>query len=108
MLALMALALVLAPLHGHEGTSGDLIDRGSVVSAPDAGSPTPESPPDQPDHKAEPCSVCLGIKLVAVPQQVIMLVTPLICYLTFPPFHANSSIVAVSVNLFRPPIRIAA
>lgn len=108
MLVLLALALLLAPFHGHGSGDGTAADHGSRVIALDAGGPTPEPQPEHPDHKSGPCGACMVIKHSVPPRISDALVIPVVGGLRFWPLARDSAVAAAPTDLFRPPIRAAA
>lgn len=105
-LALVALALLLAPLHNHESTAGDTVALATAVMLDSSGS-TPDPQPDNGDHKYSPCPVCLLLKQVAsidgfaLPEKTFGSIDR-----PRPKTEAMPS--AMITDLFRPPIAAAA
>lgn len=64
-MALVALALLLAPMHDHDSAAGDGSASVAVHTLDQSGS-APEPYPENGDHKPSPCHVCLLLKQVTV------------------------------------------
>lgn len=103
-LALFALALSLAPIHGHGPQGGDFGER--VILSLDVYDHSPEPTPDHPDQKSGQCSACLTFKQFAMPAHTSSLTMSAVVGLLWWPARISGDVAESSANLFRPPIRV--
>ncbi|MFM9937865.1 MAG: DUF2946 family protein [Hyphomicrobiaceae bacterium] len=104
-MALVTLALLLAPMHSHDSATGDGSTSVAVYALDHSGS-APEPQPDGSDHKPSPCPLCLLLKQVAViggldwPE-------PIFGSIDRPRQPTDAAPAPLIADLFRPPIVIA-
>ena len=104
-MALVALALLLAPMHGHESSAGDGSTSVAVHALDQSGS-APEPQPENGDHKPSPCPVCLLLKQVTVVGDLDW-PEPIFGAIDRPLQPTDAAPSPLIADLFRPPIASA-
>lgn len=105
-MALVALALLLVPMHRHDSAAGDGSPAVAVHALDQSGSSSGPQP-DGSDHKPSPCPVCLLLKQVTVIGSLDW-PEPLFGSIDRPSEPADAAPSPLIADLFRPPIAIAA
>lgn len=105
-MALVALALLLVPMHLHDSAAGDGSPAVAVHALDQSGS-SPEPQPDGSDYKPSPCPACLLLKQVTVIGSLDW-PEPLFGSIDRPRQPRDATPSPLIADLFRPPIAIAA